>query len=292
MTADNANERILSDALTIVGGNIENLWGYLDERGLAKPSSIVRTVQEQVAREVSSIDSLRRFRVEYAKERISSKTPINVLRGNYSNEIGYRSTYLAELRAAADEYKLKKGINTGQVEPALIEYGEMYSLATEVGRDAELARTKAAEELDIHIIEGFENFDFRARYDLLKNVYAEKLLEHGFAVARLRSKSVAFAKRTIDHQFTFFIVDDSFGEDNRLRASFVIGPSCKKVSTRPPFFGSFSHFPIGAIVPEFAYSCCFDRSFYPEFYLAAYTIATVAVWFDRQLNEALQMMAL
>lgn len=288
----------LSRAMLAVAEQAEEIRAELVSHGYDGPGAIVRAAQLDFAARVASREGLLAYWRELAKEQLSAlDAPIDSLRGHYVAPYGYRSSLIAELRSKAHLLPSGPHGSSPQIEPAYKAWVEQNGMTYEdkqglVERTRKFTRDAAA-VLDVPAMPEFARLDWRSRMGLLRERYAQSLEADGFRLVAPSRGFTHFQRRTSNSKYVFSLLDDSANRlsSGRIECQFALTwPGTPIVSARL-FALRLAAFRPEQLVPEFRWSCCFERDSWTEFCLAIDTLAFLTGSLFRRLDAALESMS-
>jgi hypothetical protein len=285
----------LSRAMLALAGQAEEISDELVARGYDRPGAIVRAALLNFAERVASREGLRAYWRELTKEFLSAlDAPNGGLDGHYVAPYDYQSLLIAELRSKAHLLPIGPGGSSPQIEPAIKAWVEELG-TTHADKDGlvELTREAAAEaaaSLGVPERPEFAALDWRGRMALQRERYAQTLVSAGFRLVAPSRGFTHFQRRTTDGKYVFSLIDDfnAMGMYGRLTPEFAITWPGTQITSAKLYSQRLCEFLPEHVVPEFHWSCAFEKNSWPELCLVTDTVACLTTILFRRLDAALQ----
>lgn len=287
----------LSLQLYLLGEQCPALWEELQHAGYGEPVRVVRQALRELAGSAEKYEHLKRYWVEYAKERLavlSGIGPVDIFTGQLQAITAYRSEFLEKLREDAKSGLLKSegAFVSRHIEPTLKRYVELLDdpIKVAVGEGIKAARQKATKALGLQELPNFSSWTPDERYDTLITRYREHLEPAGFSVEPRRKHGVAFRKLTSDARWAILFVDESRdGMMSGLESTFAIALPDATVVPRAVELRAIMAFQPDVLIYGFRAVCGFDKDSYAQLCLAcdanSYLARLVCTRIDKLLSQ-------
>ncbi|NVE01273.1 hypothetical protein [Massilia sp. BJB1822] len=201
----------LSLCMTRLGADWASIASQLDQAGYGLPSRIWRESEESFARSEMELASLKKYRDEYAKERLSAlRGPLNMLTGKLPEHTTYRSEFLEVLRENKRKGLLKTegGFESHQIEPCIKRRLETKAIdAATFVNDIRETRRRQISLMGLGEGSDYPPFEEVPDFDFLVTLYANALGGE-FSYATVPGGAV-FSAHLLENKWNFALWDES-----------------------------------------------------------------------------------